>query len=54
MREEKEVFKAKCKDAEQERDQLRKELEKLQAVSVIQKELEELREKRGLLPRRRS
>lgn len=37
MGEENEVAEAKCKDLEREKDQLRKELEKLQAASDIQK-----------------
>lgn len=44
MGEEKEVVEAKCKDVDQEKYQLRKELEELQASFNIQnKELESLR-----------
>ena len=43
MGEEKEVVEAKCKDVEQERNQLKKELEGLRAMSEAQKkQLEEL------------
>lgn len=44
MREEKKIVKAKCNDAEQERDQLKKKLEELLAAFKTQKkELKELR-----------
>ena len=43
MKEKREATEAKCKDVEQERNQLKKELEELKAVSDAQnKELEEL------------
>lgn len=44
MKEEREVIEAKCKDAEHEKNQLKKELEELRMISIAQKkELEELR-----------